>query len=316
MECGTPPFLRYLPAMSESLSPETTEGFAQAADGTRIYWSVTGHGGPALVCCDGVGCDGFVWKYLVRDFSPTHRIVRWHYRGHGRSGLPADRSRVTFDDICDDLSAVLDATNTKTAVLVGHSMGVQVALEYHKRFPRLVLGLVLVCGSAGLLLDTFHDSRMLKTVFPSLLSAADKWPEATDLLWRMIAGGEWAYQIATHLEVNGKLVRREDFTPYFKHLAGMDPRLFLGMLKHASEHTAESHLGSVDVPVLIVAGTHDTFTPYWLSQQMYDRIPGAEMLTVPGGSHIAPLEQPELITLRLEKWLAGVHAEGLRVAGS
>jgi pimeloyl-ACP methyl ester carboxylesterase len=96
----------------------------------------------------------------------------------------------------------------------------------------------------------------------------------------------------------------------------MDARLFLGMLKHASEHSAEAHLGSVDVPVLIVAGTHDTFTPYWLSQEMYDRIPGAEMLTVPGGSHIAPLEQPELITLRLEKWLAGIQPGGLRVAGS
>jgi pimeloyl-ACP methyl ester carboxylesterase len=305
-----------LVAMSESLSPDVTEGYAQGRDGTRIHWSVTGQGAPALVCCDGIGCDGFAWKYIVRDFASTHRIVRWHYRGHGRSGLPADRSRVTFGDLCDDLSAVLDATETREAVLLGHSMGVQVALEHHKRFPRQVLGLVLLCGSHGLPLDTFHDSRMLKSVFPSLLNAADKWPQATDLLWRMIAGGEWAYQIATHLEVNGKIVRREDFAPYFKHLAGMDPRLFLGMLKHASEHSAEAHLGSVDVPVLIVAGTHDTFTPYWLSQEMYDRIPGAEMLTVPGGSHIAPLEQPELITLRLEKWLAGIQPGGLRVAGS
>ena len=302
--------------MSEPLSPDTKEGFARARDGTRIYWSVTGHGAPALVCCDGIGCDGFAWKYILRDFAATHRIVRWHYRGHGRSGLPADRSRVTFDDLCDDLSGVLEATQTQDAVLLGHSMGVQVTLEYHKRFPHRVLGLVLICGSHGLPLDTFHDSRMLKTVFPALLSAADKWPQATELLWRMIAGGEWAYQVATHLEVNGKIVRREDFAPYFKHLASMDPRLFLGMLKHASEHTAEAHLGSVDVPVLIVAGTHDTFTPYWLSQEMHDRIPGAEMLTVPGGSHIAPLEQPELITLRLEKWLAGIQPRGLSVAGS
>jgi pimeloyl-ACP methyl ester carboxylesterase len=309
-------FLRYLAAMSDPLSPDIVEGYAQSRDGTRIYWSVTGHGAPALLCCDGIGCDGFAWKYVVRDFAPAHRIVRWHYRGHGRSGLPADRSRITFDDLCDDLSAVLDATHTQSAVVLGHSMGVQVSLEYHKRFPRRVLGLVLICGSHGLPLDTFHDSRMLKTVFPSLLTAADKWPQATDFLWRLIAGGEWAYQVATHLEVNGKVVRREDFAPYFRHLAGMDPRLFLGMLKHASEHSAEAHLPAVDVPVLIVAGTHDTFTPYWVSQEMFDRIPGAEMLTVPGGSHIAPLEQPELVTLRLEKWLSGIQPSGLRAAGS
>ena len=84
------------------------EGYAEGRDGTRIFWSAVGQGGPALVCCDGIGCDGFAWKYLVRDFAATNRIVRWHYRGHGRSGVPKDRTRVSFDDISSDLQAVLD----------------------------------------------------------------------------------------------------------------------------------------------------------------------------------------------------------------
>ena len=86
--------------MPEELPPDADEGHAQGKDGTRIYWSATGQGAPALVCCDGIGCDGFAWKYLVRDFAPRQRIVRWHYRGHGRSGIPQDRSKVTVDDIC------------------------------------------------------------------------------------------------------------------------------------------------------------------------------------------------------------------------
>src|SRR5438309_10609999 len=118
--------------MSESLSSDTREGYAQGRDGTRIHWSVTGQGAPALVCCDGIGCDGFAWKYVVRDFAPRHRIVRWHYRGHGRSAVPRDLARVSFDDICGDLDAVIDAAGLKKAVILGHSMGVQVALEYHR----------------------------------------------------------------------------------------------------------------------------------------------------------------------------------------
>jgi pimeloyl-ACP methyl ester carboxylesterase len=293
-------------------------GFTEGADGTRIHYSVVGQGGPALVCCDGIGCDGFAWKYLVRDFAPRHRIVRWHYRGHGRSGIPADRSKTGFDDISSDLQAVLRATGTKEAIFLGHSMGVQVALEYHRRNPAQVLGLVLICGSHGLPLDTFHDSKALKTIFPAMLAAADKFPQALNLIWKFVAGGELAYQIATHLEVNGKLVNREDFKPYFTHLTAMDPRLFLGMLKHASEHTAFDHLPEIEVPSLVVAGTADTFTPYWLSEEMRDRIPGAEMLTVPGGTHVAPIEHPELIALRLEKFFARVKAArplSLRTAG-
>jgi pimeloyl-ACP methyl ester carboxylesterase len=281
-------------------------GFAEGADGTRIFWSAVGQGNPTLVCCDGIGCDGFAWKYVVRDFAATHRIIRWHYRGHGRSGIPEDRSRVTFDDISADLTAVLKATGTKKAVFLGHSMGVQVALEHHRRQPNDVQALALICGSHGLPLDTFHDSKALKIVLPSMIAAADRFPEAVDVIWKFASGGELAYQIATHLEVNGKLVHREDFTPYFKHLSSMDPRLFLGMLRNASEHTAWDHLPDIRVPTLIVAGTKDTFTPYWLSEEMHDRIPGSELLTVPGGTHVAPIEQPELIALRLEKFLAGV----------
>jgi pimeloyl-ACP methyl ester carboxylesterase len=293
------------------------DGFVEADDGTPIHFSAVGQGSPTLVCCDGIGCDGFAWKYLVRDFAPTNRIVRWHYRGHGRSGVPKDRTRISFDDLSSDLEAVLGAAGAQEAVLLGHSMGVQVALEYHRRHPEHVRGLALICGSHGLPLDTFHDSKALKIIFPSLLKAAENYPQAMALIWRLLAGGELAYQIATRLEVNGRLVRREDFTPYFTHLSSMDPRMFLGMLKHAADHTAYDYLPQIRVPTLIVAGTADTFTPYWLSEEMHDRIPGSEMLTVPGGTHAAPIEQPELITLRLEKFLARlptVQDEKLRSA--
>jgi pimeloyl-ACP methyl ester carboxylesterase len=299
--------MRYHFSMQEELQG-TESGFAEAPDGTRIHWSAVGTGSPALVCCDGIGCDGFAWKYLVRDFASRHRIIRWHYRGHGRSGIPEDPARVGFDDISADLEAVLSATKTSRAVLLGHSMGVQVALEHHRRRPEQVLGLALICGSHGLPLDTFHDSKALKILLPAMIAAAGKYPQAMTLIWRLASSGELAYQIATHFEVNGRLVRRDDFAPYFKHLAAMDPQLFLGMLKHASEHTAWDHLPQVNVPTLIVAGTADTFTPFWLSEEMRARIPGAELLTVPGGTHVAPIEHPELITLRLEKFLAKVPA--------
>ena len=72
--------------------------------------------------------------------------------------------------------------------------------------------------------------------------------------------------------------------------------------------TTLGSLPHVDVPTLIVAGTDDTFTPYWLSEEMHARIPGSELLTVPGGTHVAPIEHPELITLRLEKFLARIPA--------
>jgi pimeloyl-ACP methyl ester carboxylesterase len=165
---------------------------------------------------------------------------------------------------------------------------------------------VLALGSHGRLLDTFHDTRILRRVIPLLDLAALRWPQLTRFAWRLSCGSELSYQLATHLEVNGPLMEREDLSPYFDHLAGLDPQLFLSMLRNAGRHSVYDHLPSIAVPTLILAGTNDTFTPSWLSEEMHDRIPDSEMLTIPGGTHVALLEQPELIQLRLERFLLRV----------
>src|SRR2546427_4186421 len=197
----------------------TDSGLAEAAAGARIYGTAVGSGAPALVCWDGIGCDGFAWKYVVRDFAPRHRVIRWHYRGHGRSGIPEDSRRVGFDDISSDLQAVLDASGTSQAVLLGHSMGVQVALEHHRRRPEQVLALVLMCGSHGLPLDTFHDSKALKILLPSMIAAGEKYPQAMDLIWRLTAGGAPPSQIPPPLEGHGQPLNPEDLAPHFRPLS-------------------------------------------------------------------------------------------------
>ena len=42
---------------------------------------------PAIVLSDGIGCDGFAWKYLQPHLAKTHRVLHWHYRAHGRSDV-------------------------------------------------------------------------------------------------------------------------------------------------------------------------------------------------------------------------------------
>jgi pimeloyl-ACP methyl ester carboxylesterase len=41
----------------------------------------------------------------------------------------------------------------------------------------------------------------------------------------------------------------------------------------------------------------------WLSVKMHAAIPGSELLVLPGGTHVGPLEHPDLVALRLEKYL-------------
>ena len=262
-------------------------------DGAELFVEIEGSGRSTVVLCDGLACDGFAWKYLRPVLARSHRVIHWHYRGHGHSPLPPPGVSPSIPQFADDLAAVLDSLRVRCAAVVGHSMGVQLALELHRLHPARVRALVLVCGSPGHPLDTFHDTTLLRRALPSLRRGAERFPRAAAVLTRLGVRSGLAMEIAMSTEVNASLLRRADLQPYFEHVQRMDPRYFLRAMQAAAEHGAEDHLSAVDVPTLVVAGDRDRFTPTWLSRRMALEIPSAELFLVRGGSHTALLERPE-----------------------
>jgi pimeloyl-ACP methyl ester carboxylesterase len=244
-----------------------------------------------------------VWKYLIPALAPDWKLVHWHYRGHGRTPTPRDRRRLGIPDLADDLASVMDASGTPRAVLMGHSMGVQVCLEGYRRHGDRVDGLVLQCGSYGHPLRTFKGRKTLEGLLPWVSFAVNRAPKLTSSLLRHTVPTRLAYAIAARTEINRELVQLDDFMPYLEHIGTLDPTLFLGMLALAGRHSAREILPSIGVPTLIVAGARDGFTPGYLSEEMHAQIPGSELLMIDDGSHTAPIERPDLICRTISRFL-------------
>jgi pimeloyl-ACP methyl ester carboxylesterase len=298
---------------------EQTAHLAHGRDGTRLFWTESGRGAPAIVLSDGIGCAGFVWRNLEPALARHNRVIHWNYRGHGRSATPKDRHRVLLDDCVEDLLAVLDAAGERRVVLAGHSMGVQVSLELHRRAPERVAALVLICGAAGHPLDTFHGSGALKLAFPFARNAVERHPVLARLIFKAVVPTEFALELALAHEVNAARVDRGDLARYFDDLAAVDPLLFVRMLASAGETDSSDHLDEVDVPTLILAGGKDTFTPVRLSEAMHRAIPGSELAVVPNGTHVTPLEYPAAIARHVRAFfqrhgIAPAEAPGASVA--
>jgi pimeloyl-ACP methyl ester carboxylesterase len=283
---------------------EAQESFAVARDGARIWWRSAGREGPPLILTDGIGCAGFIWDRLFPALARSRRVLHWNYRGHGRTPRPAGLSHCTISDCVDDLLSVLDAAGERSAVLAGHSMGVQVSLEAHRRAPERVEGLILALGSPAHPLETFHGSRALAQIFPALKEAIIAFPGPARALFRWLFPTELSLQIGLWLEVNRQLVRPSDVRRYLEDLSQVDPEVWVHLLDSAAMHDATDHLPHIAVPALVIGGEKDTFTPVELSRRMHQAIPGSEFLLLHGGSHMGLLEHSELVELRLQRFLA------------
>lgn len=258
---------------------------------------------PTLVLNDGIGCDGFAWRYLQPFYADRYRVVHWHYRGHGRSGPPVDRARLDIATLARDLRVVLDHNDVGEAILLGHSMGTQVCLEGYRLMPERIRGLVLMCGSFGRVTHTFHGTDLLSQVLPKVIEQAQQRTGLARALWSAVPPA-MAFRLARISgEVDGDTIREEDFRSYWEHIQVMDPHVFLPMLRNAGDHDAADLLPEIDAATLVLAAEHDTFTPAELAREMADAIPDAEYMLIRGGSHAAPVEQPVTLQLRIDKFL-------------
>jgi len=285
---GSPLFYESWPNTRPATAPTTREG--------------RGHTVPVLLC-DGIGCDGYAWRHLRHHLADRH-CVHPHYRGHGRTAPPRDPARITIEDLADDVACVLDDALIEQAVLIGHSMGVQVALETLRRHPRRVAGLVLICGAASHPLRTFRGSTALEDWLPFIQKWVQRLPRVINRLSRAVLPTRFAYEVASMLEIRRELIEPADFMPYLEGMARIDARLFVAMLAAAGRHSAEDLLGQVTVPTLVIAGGRDGFTPPERSRAIAAAVPGAELLEIPNASHTAPIEHPFLVNSTVHDFLA------------
>ena len=195
-------------------------GSTTAADGTALHWTDTGDNaggdGPPVVLLHGVQVDGLTWLRTARALEGRHRVVLPDLRGHGRSGRVRDT--VPTRVLVDDVRTVLAALDVHRPVVVGHSMGADVA--GHLAAGEYLRGLVLV------------DPALPETVPVSTLDldAPPPWMQALFDTLRMLRTQPHAERMVTGLGLlppGGQTVWDEaDYVAYVEAQSRFDPALY------------------------------------------------------------------------------------------
>jgi pimeloyl-ACP methyl ester carboxylesterase len=183
-------------------------------------------------------------------------------------------------------------------------MGAQVILEAYRQRSGEVLALVPILGTAGAVFRGVPFGEALEALARAVVEAgAANAGLAERLLQTAIrAPGVFAALRALGV-VHPDLCPKESFEPYFEHLRSLDLRTYFALARSVLSYDATDLLPDVAVPALVIAGERDLFAPAERSKELAAKIPAAELLVLREGTHAALVEQPELIFLKLEKFL-------------
>jgi pimeloyl-ACP methyl ester carboxylesterase len=283
------------------MPPPVEERRFVSFDGTEIAYQAVGQGRPILLC-NGLGGSWEAWSHQIQYFRDRYRLLSWDYRGLYGSALPAERDRLGVVDHARDALHLLGEEGAERAAIVGWSMGVQVGLEIFRAAPEQVASLAMINGLAGRPWDYIFNFNLIGRLLPPFLRGLRSMPRAIEAVVRQATRipdpGEWAKRIG--------LVANTLDPQVVDELVGkfrtVDMDTFIRLLERMGEHDGWDLLPLIDVPTLIISGSRDVFTPRSAVERMARRLRGSEVMLLPGATHYAALEYPELVNLRLEKF--------------
>lgn len=274
----------------------------RTADGADIAYTFLGsQDGPVIALCAGLLCPDTWWHYLVPQLvDEGYRVLLFHYRGMGTSTAPGDDDPRAYaiDRCAGDLVDIVEAEGIDRLILLGHSMGVQVAIEAYRLLEDRIAGVIAVTGPFASPLRSLYDRGTLMTYgvyHPLRIALSLVLPPVRRVGWNLL----WSH---APMLTAGKLLKafgpRTDETivrSYLDHAAALDPRMVLRIAAGMHAHDATDVLQQIAVPALIVAGAKDPFTPPSQAVRMAALVQDATLRTVPNGTHGTILEYPEVV---------------------
>lgn len=242
---------------------------------------IVGTGPRRVVMLHGFAHTARSWRDVAADLVRAHPDVTCilpDLPGHGSTAI-----RPSFVELTDRLVAL-----ARDAVLVGYSMGARLALATACQPNSLLRGLVMIGGTAGIR-DT--DDRTQRRM------------EDDKLAERVVAIGTEAFL--------DEWLARPLFAGYVPQVESMLDRrrnsasglaYALRELGPGSQPSLWDVLGRIDIPVLAVAGAHDTkFVA--LANEMCELIPDCQRRIVADAGHVVHLEKPVAVVRLLSEFL-------------
>ncbi len=285
-------------AQQQQLTPRPTESRV-TVNNTALYTRVAGRGQPMLVLHGGPDFDTAYLLPELDQLTDGYRLIYYDQRGRGKSAAGVDPEEVTLASDLADLDMIRTHFQIDAPVLLGHSWGTVLALEYALRNPARVSRLILMnpapvsTSQLAVLRKSYvgqlgsEMERQRQIMASAAYKAGD--PEAVAARYR-IHFRHGLRQAADYEKLMARMsaqFRAQGANGILKAWA-IESRLYRDTWDVA-DYDLLPKLRSLRTPTLVIVGDHD-FIPPEIAAQIASALPRATLATIKDCGHFAYLE--------------------------
>lgn len=225
-----------------AVQPDGLPQLALTPDSVHIDYRVWGKGEPAVVLIHGWACDSAYWNAQIDALKSRYTVVAVNLAGHG--GSEANRTDWSIGNYGEDVATVVRQLKNQQIVLVGHSMGGDVALEASRRIGDRVIGIIAVDSLKSVGLPPMRPQEIERQLAPfrkSFIEATRAY--VTDKLFEKGADPKLVQKVAYDMSLEPPAVG----VPSLESLLSMDFTRLLPDI-HVPVIAINSDLGPTDIP--------------------------------------------------------------------
>lgn len=284
--------------------------YFKTEDGEQIFYSVNfdpkdrkegATHDDVLIFNYGLVCSNHHWSKQISYFDRKgYKILIHDYRGHYLSSGEDNLEDITFSNITEDLHSLCLSLNISSATLIGHSMGVNICLEFAKRYPEMANKLVLISGTVVPVFNIMFNTNLTDQLNPVVIKMMKKFPKVFQNFWKY---GGWNPVIKKVIHAGGfniKTVPAEFIEIYLNRLGQLGPELFFQLIEQMHKHDILSYLQKINTSTLIIGGDQDKVIPNYLQKLLLRELPNSKLYLVRNGSHVPQVDFPKFINERLD----------------
>jgi pimeloyl-ACP methyl ester esterase len=264
--------------------------FIETSAGLNIHYEEMGEGRP-LVMLHGWAGSGRLWRFQ-EELADSFRLVIPDLRGHGLSIALPEGFRV--EELVSDIVTLFERLGLTDAILLGWSLGSQVALAAFPLLRERLSGLALVGATARFTATDGYPNGLPANDIRGIGLRLQRNYERTmgEFFRSMFAEGELTpdqeERISREILAEGRLPAPEAAHAALAILASTDIR---------------ERLRSIDCPVLIIHGSADVVCPPGAARFLAQRLPDARLVELAGAGHAPPLSRPAQFNALLREFL-------------